>query len=333
MTGEFDLIEQLFGPIAGAPALELRDDAALFRPPSDMDMVLTTDALVSDVHFPADAPPDMIAARLVACNVADLAAKGAMPAGCLLTLGVAPEWDMAFLSDFAAALADRLARFNLALWGGDTVKSATGFVSLAAHGLVPKGGMVRRATARPGDDVYVTGTIGDGLLGLLGVTDDLPATLSAFDRKALAAAYADPQPPVAMASILRENARAAIDISDGLLADLDNICRASAVAMRLSAEAIPLSSAGVAFLGGENHRLPQLATAGDDAQLAFTAPPDMADSLAEMARQAGIALSRIGSVIRVPDTAENSDMPAARARLMTADGLELIADRRGYQHF
>ena len=118
MTGEFDLIDQLFRPMAGAAGLGLRDDAALFRPPPDMELVLTTDALVADVHFPANAPPDMIAARLVACNAADLAAKGAAPVGCLLTLGVAPDWDEAFLTGFAKALAKCLARFNMPLWGG-----------------------------------------------------------------------------------------------------------------------------------------------------------------------------------------------------------------------
>ena len=333
MTGEFDLIDQLFRPMAGAAGLGLRDDAALFRPPPDMELVLTTDALVADVHFPANAPPDMIAARLVACNAADLAAKGAAPVGCLLTLGVAPDWDEAFLTGFAKALAKCLARLNMPLWGGDTVRSATGFVSLAAHGLVPTGEMVRRANARAGDDVYVTGTIGDGLIGLLAVTGKLPPALSAFDGQLLANAYADLQPPVALAPVLRQYAHAAIDVSDGLMADLDHICQASGVAMQLSAAAISLSAAGAAFAASEENGLAQLVSAGDDAQLAFTAPPNARDAVSAIAQQANIAINRIGSVAALPSGVGAGDIDAARAILLDADGVEVAISRRGYQHF
>lgn len=333
MTGEFDLIDQLFRPMAGAAGLGLRDDAALFRPPPDMELVLTTDALVADVHFPANAPPDMIAARLVACNAADLAAKGAAPVGCLLTLGVAPDWDEAFLTGFAKALAKCLARFNMPLWGGDTVRSATGFVSLAAHGLVPTGEMVRRANARAGDDVYVTGTIGDGLIGLLAVTGKLPPALSAFDGQLLANAYADPQPMVALAPVLRQYAHAAIDVSDGLMADLDHICQASGVAMQLSAAAIGLSAAGAAFAASDENGLAQLVSAGDDAQLAFTAPPNARDAVSAIAQQANIAINRIGSVAALPSGVGAGDIDAARAILLDADGVEVAISRRGYQHF
>ena len=333
MTGEFDLIEQLFRPMAGDAGLGLRDDAALFRPPPNMDIVLTTDALVADVHFPANAPPDMIAARLVACNAADLAAKGAAPAGCLLTLGVGPDWDTDFLTGFAKALAARLARFNLPLWGGDTVRSATGFVSLAAHGLVPTGEMVRRANAQPGDDVYVTGTIGDGLIGLLAVTGNLPPALSAFDQQLLAAAYADPQPPVGLAPLLRQFAHAAIDVSDGLMADLDHICQASNVAMTVSAEAIGLSEAGRAFAESQENGLAQLVSAGDDGQLAFTAPPQARDGLAQMTRQADITPRRIGQVTALPSGAAGDDKNAARAILQGAEGAEIVMSERGFRHF
>ena len=333
MTGEFDLIDQLFRPMAGAAGLGLRDDAALFRPPPDMELVLTTDALVADVHFPANAPPDMIAARLVACNAADLAAKGAAPVGCLLTLGVAPDWDEAFLTGFAKALAKCLARFNMPLWGGDTVRPATGFVSLAAHGLVPTGEMVRRANARAGDDVYVTGTIGDGLIGLLAVTGKLPPALSAFGGQLLANAYADPQPMVALAPVLRQYAHAAIDVSDGLMADLDHICQASGVAMQLSAAAIGLSAAGAAFAASDENGLAQLVSAGDDAQLAFTAPPNARDAVSAIAQQANIAINRIGSVAALPSGVGAGDIDAARAILLDADGVEVAISRRGYQHF
>ena len=333
MTGEFDLIDQLFRPIAGAAGLGLRDDAALFRPPPDMELVLTTDALVADVHFPANAPPDMIAARVVACNAADLAAKGAAPVGCLLTLGVAPDWDETFLTGFAKALAKCLARFNMPLWGGDTVRSATGFVSLAAHGLVPTGEMVRRANARAGDDVYVTGTIGDGLIGLLAVTGKLPPALSAFDGPLLANAYADPQPPVALAPVLRQYAHAAIDVSDGLMADLDHICQASGVAMQLSAAAISLSAAGAAFAASEENGLAQLVSAGDDAQLAFTAPPNARDAVSAIAQQTNIAINRIGAVAALPSGVGTGDIDAARAILLDADGVDIAISRRGYQHF
>ena len=173
---EFDLIKRLFAPMADPVSSgDLQDDAACYSPPAKHDLIISTDALVSGVHFPENAPPEMVAARLVGANVSDLAAKGARPVGCVLTLCVGPHWDSAYLEAFAQALKTQLETYAMPLWGGDTVSGPTALVSLSVHGVVPHGEMLTRKGAGPAEDVYVTGTIGDGFLGLKEVQSGVPA--------------------------------------------------------------------------------------------------------------------------------------------------------------
>lgn len=307
--GEFDLIADLLAPLADNPvAGNLQDDVAQFTPPVGYDLVISTDALVSGVHFPIDAPPALVARRLVACNVSDLAAKGAQPAGCVLTLGVGPDWDAAFLKGFAAAFGAALADVDLPLWGGDTVQTPTPFVSLTVHGLVANGQMLTRKGARDGDNVYVTGTIGDGWLAL----------------KDLGPAYAKPDVPLAFGQGLVGLAHAALDVSDGLLADLDHLCRASGGTINLDAASIPLSEEGKAYVakGGD---MTDLLGAGDDLQIAFTAPASVAETLIDMAAQTNTAVTAIGHFAK-----SASDQ---RAILRDPSGAEISVVRRGYSHF
>ena len=307
--GEFDLIAELFAPLVDTPAAhKLKDDAAVFTPPAGKDVVITTDALVSGVHFPEDADAALVARRLVACNISDLAAKGAKPAGCLLTFGVGPDWDAAFLTDFAAAFGAALSDCGMSLWGGDTVATATPFVSLTAHGLVPKGQMLMRSGAQDGDDIYVTGTIGDGWL-------DLPAR---------GPAYAAPQPPLAFGLRLLGLAHAGLDVSDGLISDLDHMCRASGGGIEVEAAAVPLSAVGRAHLrkGGD---VSDLLTGGDDLQIAFAAPPSSAEALVNMAKETATALTRIGHFAK--------DRSAQYVVVRDESGEEIPLSRRGYTHF
>lgn len=307
--GEFDLIAELFAPLAdNDAALGLMDDAAVFTPPTGYDVVITTDALVSGVHFPEDADGGLVARRLIACNISDLAAKGAQPAGCLLSLGVGPQWEAAFLTDFAAAFGAALSDYDMPLWGGDTVSTATPFVSLTAHGLVPSGQMLTRGGAQDGDDVYVTGTIGDGWL-------DLPTRRPA---------YADPQPPLGFGQRLIGLAHAALDVSDGLVADLDHMCRAGGGGMEIEGPSVPLSRNGRDYLA-KGGALQDLLSGGDDLQIAFAAPPSAAEALVDAAKESATALTRIGRF-----TARASSRSVT---LLDESGAEISLSRRGYTHF
>lgn len=307
--GEFDLIAELFAPLADTPpALRLKDDAAVFSPPAGQDIVITNDALVSGVHFPEGADAALVARRLVACNISDLAAKGAKPVGCLLSLGVGPAWDDSYLATFAAALGRALSDFDMPLWGGDTVASPTPFVSLTAHGLVPHGQMLTRSGAQDGDDVYVTGTIGDGFL----------------DLATLGPAYADPQPPLGFGQKLIGLAHAALDISDGLIADLDHICRAGGGGMELDGPCVPLSQNGRDYLA-QGGALSDLLTGGDDLQIAFTAPPSAAEALVDAAKESATALTCIGRFM--------TDRTPKNVTMRDESGVEIAISRRGYTHF
>ena len=301
---EFGLIAELLAPLAdNEAAAGLNDDAARVSVPSGDELVISTDMLVAGLHFPENADGALVARRMLACNISDLAAKGAQPFGCLLTLGIAPHWDRSWLKAFTAALGVGLKTYGMQLWGGDTVSAAQGFAGLTAHGLVPQGHMLTRSGAQDGDDVYVTGTIGDGFL----------------DLARCGAAYADPQPPLAFGQALRGIANAATDVSDGLMADLDHICATSGGTMEIAASLIPLSEAGRAY-----DNMTALVGGGDDLQIAFTASPDKADSLSALASKHGIRLTRIGRF---------SSSERGHARLLAANGSEIIFERRGFRHF
>lgn len=301
---EFGLIAELLAPLADNEAADgLTDDAARVAVPQGHELVISTDTLVAGVHFPEHGDAALVANRLLACNISDLAAKGATPFGCLLTLGVAETWDGAFVTSFVEAFGQGLKAYGLQLWGGDTVRSQTTFVGLTVHGLVPHGSMLTRGGAQDGDDVYVTGTIGDAFL-------DMPES---------GAAYAAPTPPLAFGLGLRGLAHAAVDVSDGLLADLDHMCRASGGGMVIEAAAIPLSEAG-----RSHGNLAELVGAGDDLEIAFTASQDKADALTALAEHHGIGLTRIGSFQKAA---------APQAVLRDADGADITPQQRGFRHF
>lgn len=306
---EFSFIAELLTPLADAAGLKLADDAAVFTPPPGQDIVMTTDTLVEAVHFPENADGGLVARRALACNISDLAAKGAKPVGCLMNLGLAPHWDEAWLRGFAAALGEGLAHWGLGLWGGDTVATPTPFISLTLHGLVPQGDIIKRSGAQVGDDVYVTGTIGDGWLGL----------------QQMSAANTDPQPPLAFGQGLVGLASAALDISDGLAADLDHLCAASEIAMKIDAQAVPLSAAGQAHMA-QGGNLADLLGGGDDLQIAFTAAPEATEALGALVALKATQLTRIGKVV-APDGS------AYQAHIGDADGVALDLPQRGYRHF
>lgn len=264
--GEFDWIAQLLRPLArGAPeALDLLDDAAVIPSRPGFDLVVTKDALVAGVHFLPDDPLDLVARKLLRVNLSDLAAKGAEPWAYFLTTAWPTGTPWTDKALFAEGLAADGEAFDITLLGGDTV-STPGPLTLTATllGWVPHGGAILRKGARPGDLLAVSGVIGDGWLGLQAARGEL-------DSPALAGRYRLPTPRVDLIPALRAHARAAADVSDGLLADAGHIARASGCGVRIDLDAVPLSSEARAWLLGQADRsgaLLALATGGDDYQI------------------------------------------------------------------
>lgn len=285
LPGEFALIARYFRPLAGPAALGLADDAALLAPPPGRDLVLTVDAMVAGVHFLPDDPPELVGRKLLRVNLSDLAAKGAVPLGYLLAVSAPRGTPETWFAGFAAGLAADQASFAIPLLGGDTTSTPGPItLSLTAIGHVAPGGMVRRAGARAGDGVFVTGTIGDGALGLLAAQGRL-ADPTGFLRDR----YRLPQPRL---GLLRPGlVSAGMDVSDGLVQDLGHLCRAAGIGARIEAARVPLSPAARA--AGADH-LPTCLSGGDDYELLLAAPPAAEPALFAAARATGIPLTRIG---------------------------------------
>ena len=261
-SGEFELIRRFLAPLAtAAGAGGLEDDAALLDAREGQRLAVTTDTMVEGVHFPPDGPPDLIARRLLRSNLSDLAAMAARPEGYLLNLALSERIDDPWLEAFAAGLAADQEEFGISLFGGDTV-GTPGALTLTVTAFGSATSPVRRSGATPGDLVFVTGPVGDGYFGLKAVRGEL-------DAPRLVERYWLPSPRFGAA----EGATAAADISDGLVADLGHICRASGVSATIDLETVPLS-AEVAALGPDA-RLEAL-VGGDDYELVFTAPESTA---------------------------------------------------------
>jgi thiamine-monophosphate kinase len=317
-SSEFDLIARHFAPLAGAGAFGLKDDAAAIAARPGHDLIVTTDTLVAGVDFFVDDAADAVAKKALRVNLSDLAAKGAEPFAYLLSLSL-PCPDEAWIEAFARGLRDDQERFEIGLLGGDTGKGPL-CVSITAFGYVPHEAMIRRSGARPGDDVFVSGTIGDSGGGLALLQGQEGVTLSAAHRDYLLQRYRLPDPPVRFGPQLRSLASAAIDVSDGLIADLGHVADASGVRIVLEGPLVPRSEALEALWPGDVARA---ATAGDDYQIAFTAPPARVTQIHDGARDAGgIQVSRIGRVEKGRGMA-----------LLDAQGREIAVPKPGFTHF
>lgn len=327
--GEFDLIARYFAPLAKdfPGALGLKDDAALVDVPAGRRIVATLDTMVAGVHFLADDPPDAIARKLLRVNLSDLAAKGAQPYACLLAISLPAASDEAWVRVFAGGLAADVSEFAMPLIGGDTTATPGPLtLSLTALGLVGDGtgtepGPVLRAGARPGDRVFVSGTIGDGYLGLQvarGALTDLADPL----RADLLVRYRLPAPRVALGRRIAVLAHAAADVSDGLIADLGHICEASGVGADIQAARVPMSAAARAAVARAPGMLAKLLSGGDDYELVFTADPAASDRIAEIARAVGVPVAGIGSIV-----------PGDRVTVTDAGALGIVVQDAGYKHF
>lgn len=296
-------IQRYFAPLAGEGAFGLTDDAAAITVPAGHDLVVSTDTLLSNVHFFPQDPPKMLAQKALRVSLSDLAAKGAEPTGYFLSLGLpsARFADAAWLADFANGLAEDQAQYGLSLLGGDTVKTDQNgggiTIAILAHGLVPSGRMVRRDGAKPGDVVLVSGTIGDAALGLLarkrhllGTDEPLLGGLSQNEVSSLEQAYLMPKPEMQSAPALRAYASAAMDISDGLLGDANSLARASGVGVSLAAAQVP-HSIDVSSAEQRAHLL----SGGDDYQILCTVPANHLDAFLQEVHGAWTIIGSVNS--------------------------------------
>jgi thiamine-monophosphate kinase len=325
-SGEDSLIARYFKPLATDPgAFALDDDAAALKAAGD-DIVVTTDAIVEGVHFLPGDPPDTLARKALRVNLSDIAAKGAMPAGFVLTLALR-QVDEAWLGSFAAALGEDASHFDCPLLGGDTVSTPGPLmISITAFGRVAPDKMVHRAGARPGDRIVVTGTIGDAALGLDVLKNGPVAAALADDataREKLASRYRVPQPRHGLANAVRDFANAAMDVSDGLAGDLAKLCKASGVSARVNVVDIPMSAPASALLARNMIGVDALIAGGDDYEILCTIPEDRLAAFLGAAEAAAIPATSIGVIVT----------GGAAPGFVDREGKEIVLKRLSYSHF
>ncbi|MDR6993334.1 thiamine-phosphate kinase [Luteimonas sp. 3794] len=314
-AGEFDLIDRIRARIIARHdvVLGIGDDAALLQPPAGMQLVVGMDTLNAGIHFPHDTAPADIGWKALAVNLSDLAAMGATPAWCTLSLSL-PEPDAAWVGAFLDGF-DALARQHaVALVGGDTTRGPLS-VCVTMFGFVSPGRALRRDAARVGDDIWVSGTPGDAAAALAqwsagGARD--PVLRARLDR---------PTPRVTLGLRLSEVAHAAIDISDGLLADLAHVCRASNVRAEVDVDALPVSDALRAVVSDVETRRALQASGGDDYELCFAAPAAQRDAIFAAALDARVPVTRIGRIVE------------GQGVVATANGAPWMPVRTGWDHF
>lgn len=295
---EFTFIRDILAPLVrDTPgALGLGDDAAIITPKPGTDLVVTCDAVVGGVHFIGSEAPDLIAHKALRVNVSDLAAKGAAPVGFLLSLSLPTGAPEDWLRKFATGLVADIEAFGIPLLGGDTTSTPGPLtISVTAFGEVPTGAMTKRAGAMAGDLVCVSGSIGDGALGLLAASGRLTARLTEAHRSNLIDRYQVPQPRLALGIALRGIATAGLDISDGLVADVGHICEQSNLAADIEFARVPLSEAARAAVTADSRLIDRVLGGGDDYELALAIPPGRLPAAEEAARDADVPLTVIGT--------------------------------------
>lgn len=316
---EFELIQSCFADQAASrlhPDVQLGigDDCAILRPAAGQDLLVTVDTLVAGVHFPEDLSPYQIAYRCLAVNLSDLAAMGAKPAWFTLALTL-PEADEGWLRDFSRGLFDVANCYNISLIGGDTTRGPLS-ITIQAQGYALADSAIRRDGAQPGDLIYVSGIVGDAGAGLEQV---LAGNLD--ETNPLVQRFLFPSPRIVLGQALVGIASAAIDVSDGLLADLGHILKRSQVGAEVRSSRVPVSRALQAALG-EAQALQLAFSAGDDYELCFCVSPDKVETLEAVAKQSNVIVSQIGVITSQTEL-----------KVMDAKGQEIAVAKTGYQHF
>ena len=310
---EFTLIARHFRPLAAKGALNLEDDAALLTPPPGRTLVLTADTIVEGVHYLPTDPPDSIGQKLLRVSLSDLAAMGATPLAYLMTVSAPRTTPDSWFAAFARGLAHDQAEFAITLLGGDTTSTpGPTTLSLTAIGHVAPDGAIRRAGAGPDDEIWVTGTIGDGAMGLLAAQHRLPDPTGYLTDR-----YRRPQPRL---NLLQPGlVTAAMDVSDGLVQDIGHLARAAGLAAHIQAAQVPLSQAAQA--AGPQWLQTRL-TGGDDYELVMTIPPGRSTPLQERAAALAIPLTRIGHMT-----------PGQGVTVFDPENRPLTLDQPGWSHF
>lgn len=317
LTSEFDLIARHFTRPAANAVLGVGDDCALIDVTNGMDLAVSTDTMVSGTHFFPDVDPEHLGHKALAVNLSDIAAMGAMPYWATLALTL-PNVNHDWLAAFAKGFFDLAQEYDVSLIGGDTTRGPL-TMTVTIMGEVPAGAALRRSGAKPGNDIWVSGNIGDAALAVAHRHGRI--VLSEEDyREALMRLY-EPTPRVSLGQALRGLATSAIDVSDGLLADLTHICRLSGVGATVELAAVPVSSIGSRHIASDAGRT-AIVAGGDDYELCFTAHPNSRDSIEDLTDMLGIPLTRIGQVKR-----------GKGVSLLGSDGKAVKVDGRGYDHF
>jgi thiamine-monophosphate kinase len=317
MLSEFNLIERFFSRPTLSATLGVGDDAALLAVSPGMELAISTDMLVAGTHFFPDTDPRKLGWKTLAVNISDLAAMGAQPRWATLALAL-PEADERWIAAYADGFFKCAGQYGVELIGGDTTCGPLN-LSVTILGEVPKQQALRRDAARPGDDIWVSGTLGGAALGLAALQNKVQ--LDETDLAHCLRALETPQPRVALGLALRGIAHAAIDISDGLLADLGHILGRSNLGAEICFNALPVNLALVPWLAEEWARACMLA-GGDDYELCFTASPERRDDIAAIGSRLSLPLARIGSIM------ENMAL-----HLLDEGGGRMQTDRAGYDHF
>lgn len=332
--GEFEIIGRFFAPLASSEpgSLTLTDDAAVLTVVPGYDLVVSTDTLIEGVHFlPMDTAAD-VAAKGLAVTFSDIAAMGAAATVYTLSLSLPRMWEGERIEKWLQTFVDELRiqqqALGVVLIGGDTV-GTPGPLSLTftVFGAIKHGCELRRSAARPGDLVYVSGNIGDAALGLKALTGDLPQ-LNEWQREALVLRFRRPTPRLALGLQLGGVAHAAVDVSDGLVADLGHVCAASDVQATIETACIPLSDAARAVLRIDPQYMQYVLGGGDDYELVFTAPPDAAEKIARIADGLSLALTPIGRIRerKAPDA-------GPLVSVVGPDGRAFDPSAGGFSHF
>lgn len=328
IRGEEDLVQSFLAPLAaGFPGAHgLVDDCAVLAPPPGEDLVLKTDAVASGVHFLPDDDPASIGWKALAVNVSDLAAKGARPLAYLMSLAFPQAPSRDWMAGFALGLGEAQRAFGCHLAGGDTDRRPGPLsVTIMVIGAVPQGRMVPRGAAKPGDRLFVSGTLGDAALGLV-LRRDLAAGraggLDDAECAELVDRYVRPQPRLALAAALRTYAGAAMDLSDGLVKDLGRMAKASGVGAVVRFDAVPVSGPAAKLLANGQCAPSQVVASGDDYEILAAVPPDRSAQFELAAAAAGVPVRAIGEVVA-----------GSGVTVLDRAGAPMTFTRPGWDHF
>ncbi len=316
-TPEFELIARHFARPAANAVLGVGDDCALVDVSNGMDLAVSTDTMVSGTHFFPDVDPESLGHKALAVNLSDMAAMGAMPYWAMLALTI-PEVNHDWLGKFAKGFFDLAEEYEVSLIGGDTTRGPLA-LTVTIMGEVPAGAALRRSGAKAGNDVWVSGRIGDAALAVAHRHGWLE--LDPADRDEALMRLYEPTPRVNLGQALRGLATSAVDISDGLLADLGHICQLSGVGATVELAAVPLSPIGAKHVGSRAG-LEAIVAGGDDYELCFTAPVNARESIDDLTDMLGIPLARIGQVKK-----------GRGVSLLGPEGKPVKIDGRGFDHF